>query len=65
MVYDFEGRSARLPAPESGRYIAVSHTLLQGLYVTDPAVAAFLSRVRSTLTPVGRAGDSILIFRMP
>lgn len=64
MVFDFQGRG-RGAFPEPGRYLAVSHSLLQGLYVTDPEVRAFFAKVRATMTPVGRAGDSILIFRMP
>ena len=63
-VYDFDGDTARVE-PQPGGYVAVSTTLLHGLYVTDPDVAAFLARVRSTLRPVGRAGDSILIYRLP
>ena len=63
-VYDFDADTARLE-PQPGGYVAVSTTLLHGLYVTNPDVAAFLAHVRSTLKPVGRAGDSILIYRLP
>jgi len=33
--------------------------------VEDGIPAIWLARVRDTLTPVGRAGDSILIYRVP
>ena len=106
-----------LPAvrPETGRVVAISATLLQGLYldrdrqfareairrgmvtrarveelllsrrgrvadgmvaqglltpdqrraIEQDLVATWMDRVRTTLTPIGRAGDSILIYRIP
>jgi hypothetical protein len=100
---------------ESGRVVAISATLLQGLYldherqfareairrgmvtrarveeflrsrrgrvadgmvaqglltedqrraIEEDLVATWMDRVRTTLTPIGRAGDSILIYRIP
>lgn len=64
LVEDFDpGRRPVFPAP--GDYFALSVTLLQGLYVADPAVAQWLERVGREMTPIARAGDSILIYRMP
>jgi hypothetical protein len=49
----------------AGDYLAASVTLLQGLYVTDPATADWLARVRDGLEPTARAGDSIFIYQIP
>jgi 4-amino-4-deoxy-L-arabinose transferase-like glycosyltransferase len=63
-VEDFEpGIPGQRPGP--GEYLAASVTLLQGLYVTDASSASWLARVRTELEPVGKAGDSILIYRIP
>lgn len=50
--------------PRSGEYLAASVTLLHGLYAPDP-MRAFLEEVRRRGPPVGRAGDSIYIYKMP
>jgi hypothetical protein len=50
--------------PRSGEYLAVSMTLLQGLYTPGP-VRKYLEGVRQSVEPVGRAGDSILIYKIP
>jgi hypothetical protein len=63
-VEDFEpGIPGERPGP--GEYLAASVTLLQGLYVTDASSASWLARVRTELEPLGKAGDSILIYRIP
>lgn len=63
-VEDFEpDRRPLLPGPSD--YFAVSVTLLQGMYVHDPAIAEWLARVKTDMTPIARAGDSILIYRLP
>ncbi len=64
LVEDFEP-GVRHWRPIAGDYLAASVTLLQGLYVSDPAVAAWLARVREELEPIARAGDSIFIYRIP
>lgn len=51
--------------PGIGEILAASVTLLQGAYITDPAAGRLLQQVRDTLRPIGRAGDSILIYRLP
>ena len=51
------------PAP--GDYFACSVTLYQNVYVYDEQFKAWLQRLRSQLQPVGQAGDSILIFKIP
>lgn len=64
LLEDFEpGRRPVFPA--SGDYAAVSVSLLQGMYASNPDVTAWLERVRREMTPIARAGDSILIYRMP
>lgn len=50
--------------PRPGAHLAVSATLLQGVYV-PPALARWLAAVRTELRPVARAGDSIFIYRLP
>ncbi len=50
--------------PTSGDYVAVSVTLLQGLYSPDP-VRRYLEDIRVRLKPMGRAGNSIFIYRIP
>jgi hypothetical protein len=50
--------------PRPGQAFAVSLNVLHGLYQDAPAVQDFMATVR-TLTPLARAGDSILIYRMP
>jgi len=52
-------------APGAGDHVAVSVTLLQGLGAPSQEMARFLRRLRDQLTPVGRAGDSILIYQLP
>jgi hypothetical protein len=64
LVEDFEP-GVRHRKPMAGDYLAASVTLLQGLYVTDPATADWLARVRDGLEPTARAGDSILIYHLP
>jgi hypothetical protein len=51
--------------PGVGDVLAASVTLLQGAYVTNPAAGRLLRQVRGALSPIGRAGDSILIYRLP
>lgn len=64
LVEDFDpDRRPVLPGPSD--YFAVSVTLLQTVYAADPDVARWLDRVRREMTPIARAGDSILIYRMP
>lgn len=63
-IVDYEPwRPSAFPGPAD--YFAVSVTLLQGAYVGNPDVAAWLAHVRNEMTPIARAGDSILIYRMP
>jgi hypothetical protein len=50
--------------PKPGEYLAVSVTLLQGLYVTEPTTEAVLRKLRESAKPVGTAGPSIFIFRI-
>ncbi len=66
-VYRFMDLSSEHPAtlPGPGDTLAVSVTLLQGLYCSDPEVRALLDAVRTRLTPIGKAGDSIFIYRIP
>lgn len=52
----------RFESPKPGDHVAVSVTLLQGLFVRDD-IAGYLRQLR-TLHPVGKAGDSIFVFRV-
>jgi hypothetical protein len=49
--------------PPKGEVVAVSVTLLQGLWVRQPAVREYLEKLRTRSTPIGKAGDSIFIYR--
>jgi hypothetical protein len=51
--------------PGSGEYVAVSVMLLQGVGVQGRELADYLRRIRQDWAPVGRAGDSILVYRVP
>jgi 4-amino-4-deoxy-L-arabinose transferase-like glycosyltransferase len=64
MYLDFRQQEPK-SQPEIGEVLAASVTLLQGAYITNPAARPLLRQVRDTLHPIGRAGDSILIYRMP
>lgn len=57
------GAPSSLPGP--GSWVAVSVTLLQGLYVFDASSARFLRELLERHAPVARAGDSIFIYRLP
>jgi hypothetical protein len=51
--------------PKSGDYFAVSATLRQGMFVDSREMSTFIRDIRARLTPVGRAGASFFIYRMP
>jgi hypothetical protein len=57
-----ERKARELPGP--GAWVAASVTLLQGLYVSDPEVRAFLSSLLKERTPAAKAGDSIFIYKL-
>jgi hypothetical protein len=51
--------------PQSGDTVAVSVTLLQGLHPGSRSEAELYRFLRTRLEPVGRAGASIFIYRIP
>jgi hypothetical protein len=66
VYYSFKSRAlSRNWRPPPGSHFAISVTLLQGVYLESAAMRKFVAEVRDTLTPIGRAGDSIYVYRMP
>jgi hypothetical protein len=56
-----------LPAsafPKPGQYFAISLTILRGMYNDNKSFQEFLAKTRA-MTPIGIAGDSIHLYRMP
>jgi len=64
LFFDFRTQEpAQLPRP--GDYLAVSRTLLQGLYLQERFEGDRPLELVRRLAPFDRAGDSILLYRLP